>query len=119
MTSNKNKHYPRVYATTESNRNQQSEIDYKKCCVAYLLENGPEPRRTALQGMNRRYNEEHTANAQRYPGHRPPIALRMRMALLLQQAIMEGLIIKGPRPDQILTLPNQTTTLRHARKSEK
>lgn len=119
MTKNKCKQYPRVYATTESTRNQQSEVAYKDCCVAYLFENGPEPRRTALQGMCRRYNEKHTTNEKRYPGHRPPIALRMRMALLLQQAIMEGRIIKGPRPDQILTLPSQSTILHHARKSEK
>lgn len=106
----KNKFRNNMLSSMESTRNQQSEVDYKQCCVDFLAEHGPTPRSAALQGMAVRYNDLHTVNAEKHPGHKPPLAIRMRMALQLQQAVMEGLINKGDRPQQLLTLPSDEDT---------
>ena len=88
------------FGMMHAKRAQQSEINYRQCCVDYIKEHGPTPRRVALPGMAQRYSDNHTTNI-----HKAPEPIRLRMAVQLQEVERDGLLIKGARPQQILTLP--------------
>ena len=75
-------------------------IDYQQCCVDWVTKYGPTPRRVALPGIAKLYAERHTVGK-----GKPNMNIVFRVAENLQQVIIQGRLIRGPRPQQILTLP--------------
>lgn len=68
--------------------------------VEYLTTNGPTPRRAALREMAAYFYEHHTTGK--------TITLdisSMRLAEHMRDMERDGALIRGPRPHQILSLP--------------
>lgn len=68
--------------------------------ISYLTEHGPTPRKAAVQGIARRYLENYTQ------GKSASIQTTLfRMTDHMRVMEQAGTLIRGPRPHQILSLP--------------
>jgi hypothetical protein len=68
--------------------------------VEYLTTNGPTPRRTALRAMAAYFFEHHSPSKSSTLDYSS-----MRLAEHMREMERDGALIRGPRPHQILSLP--------------
>jgi hypothetical protein len=88
------------YSEQPRNKIAKHKADRNQAVRDYITEHGPTPRRIAIKGIARRYWTDYTNGRS--------VAIGMtQMRMVEHMAVMEreGTLIRGPRPEQILTLP--------------